>query len=414
MLPGVLARAGSDATRVDGSSLDGGTRRTARDWAVDAALFAFAVVVGAGEFWFVVVGNWFGLPLWIRVGDLVLGGLLCVALWWRRRAPVALGIAAATAAGVSDTAAGALFVLVFSLAVHRGWTRAVPVACATVVLGIPYIVLYFPGVIGDPLVALLLIALALAVAVSAGLAVRARRQLVLSLRQRADAERAEHERRLAETRLQERARIAREMHDVLAHRISLLSVHAGALEYRTAMAESGQAPAPTAAEVHQAVSVVRSNAHRALEELQDVLRVLREPGTAPVGTDRPPPTADRLPHLLAEARAGGQDVDIEPGIDDALAGLPPLLQRTVYRIVQEGLTNARKHAPGTRVRVGVTRGDAVEVLLENAVPVGMTGTEIPGARAGLTGVAERVVQHGGTLATGIADGRFRLHASLPA
>lgn len=409
MLPGVLVRAESGATPADGSFL-GGTRRTARDWAVDTALFVFAVALGAGEFWWVVVWDRFGLPPWVRVADVVLGGLLCVALWWRRRAPVALGIAAAVALAVSNTGVGALFVLVTSLAVHRGWTRAVPVAAAAVVLGIPYIALYLP----DPLVALLLIALALAVAVSAGLAVRARRQLVLSLRQRADAERAEHQRRLAETRLQERARIAREMHDVLAHRISLLSVHAGALEYRTAMAENGHAPAPTAAEMHRAVSVVRSNAHLALEELQDVLGVLREPGTTPDATDRPQPTAERLPHLLAEARAAGQGIDAEPGIDTALTGLPPLLQRTVYRIVQEGLTNARKHAPGARVRVAVTRAATVEVLVENTVPLGMTGTEIPGARTGLTGVAERVAQHGGTLTTGITDGAFLLHASLPA
>jgi signal transduction histidine kinase len=205
---------------------------------------------------------------------------------------------------------------------------------------------------------------------------------------------------------------------VLAHRISLLSVHAGALEYRTAMAEGGTAPPPTAAEVYSAVSVVRSNANQALEELREVLHLLRHAdATADVEREEsraaPQPTTDRLPALVEEARRSGQQVHADLAED--LAALRPQLQRTVYRMVQEGLTNARKHAPGAAVDVQVRGEPGGEVVVEvgNPVPVGVTASEIPGAGAGLTGLAERVALQGGELTREIADGRFRLRACMP-
>ena len=411
MLPGELADAADPDTGHRARS-----RRTPRDWAVDVTLFVLAVLMAAVEQFTLITADTFGLPAWLRIIDPVLGGLLCLSLWWRRRFPVALGIAAAVVSAVSNTAFAALAILLFSVALHRGWTAAVPIAAATALLGTPYIVLYFPESYGPPLLWVLVILLGAALLVAAGLGVRARRQLVVALRLRADAVRREHARELEESRRAERQRIAREMHDVLAHRISLLSVHAGALEYRTAMAEEGTAAPPTAEEVRSAVRVVRSNATQALEELREVLDLLRQPGSA---GDRetvravPQPTADRLPALVDEARRSGQTVRADLAAE--VAELRPQVQRTVYRIVQEGLTNARKHAPGAAVDVLVHGGPDRDVVVRvaNAAPIGITTSEIPGAGSGLTGLAERVALHGGELTRDIRDGQFHLRARIP-
>jgi signal transduction histidine kinase len=409
MLPGALA----DTADPDGASR---SRRTPRDWAVDVTLFALAVLVALFEQVVLIIPNTLGLPTWLRIADPVLGGLLCLSLWWRRRFPVALGVAAVIVSAVSNTAFGALAILLFSVALHRGWIFAVPIAAATALLGTPYFLTYLPESYGPPLVWGALVLLGAGFVVAAGLGVRARRQLVIALRMRADADRREHARQLEESRRAERQRIAREMHDVLAHRISLLSVHAGALEYRTTMAEEGAAAPPTAAEVRSAVRVVRSNATQALEELREVLDLLRQPGSA---GDRetaravPQPSAERLPALVEEARRSGQTVRAD--IATEVAALRPQLQRTVYRIVQEGLTNARKHAPGAAVDVLVRGGPDGEVLVQvaNVAPTGVTTSEIPGAGSGLTGLAERVALHGGELTRDIRDGKFQLRARIP-
>ncbi len=409
MLPGELARAADSA--VD----DSPTRpapRTARDWAVDVAVFLFAVLIWVGEFTTSVLPNLYGLPEWIRVVDPILGAAACLALWWRRRFPLALGIGAGVAGALSNTAVAAVAVLIFSLALHRGWKWAVPVALAGILAGSPYIVMYFPGNIGPPTLWLIMLTLVTMLVVTMGLAVRARRQLVWALRLRADAALVDQQRQLEDSRRTERENIAREIHDTLAHRISLLSVHAGALEYRTLMAESGTTSALTAAEVRETVGVLRTNAHLALEELRDVLHVLHRDTTA---TDRaaPQPTVAQLTQLLDEAEQSGQQVDADLGSD--LSDLRPQLQRTIYRVVQEGLTNARKHAPGARVRI-VVGGEpeaGIAVQVSNPVPVGVTASEIPGARAGLVGLTERVALHGGVLTTEVRGGHFRLLARIP-
>ena len=210
------------------------------------------------------------------------------------------------------------------------------------------------------------------------------------------------------------------MHDVLAHRVSLLSVHAGALEYRTA----GDAP-PSRDEVRAAAAVIRQNAHLAVEELRQVLVVLRDPATtgtatgaaseaAPAAPPEPPqPLLRDVSRLVDEARGAGQRVtarlDLEP-----LADLPDNVQRTVYRTVQEGLTNARKHAVGAVVTVDVgLAGGQVYVAVANPLPVGVTASEVPGVGAGLIGLAERVRLDGGSFEHGVHDGEFRLAAYLP-
>ena len=165
--------------------------------------------------------------------------------------------------------------------------------------------------------------------------VRARRQLVASLRERAERAEAEQQLRVEQAQAQERARIAREMHDVLAHRISLLSMHAGALEFR---------PDADPEEIARAAGVVRASAHQALQDLREVIGVLREePGDG--DPERPQPTLEALPALLEESREAGMHVSHECKVED-LAAVPAGVGRNAYRIVQEGLTNARKHARG--------------------------------------------------------------------
>jgi signal transduction histidine kinase len=246
-----------------------------------------------------------------------------------------------------------------------------------------------------------------------GSALRARRLWVLALRRDAERERADHARRLADTRRAEREAIAREMHDVLAHRISLLSVHAGALVYRSRQHDAGAGPGLSTAEVGESARIICDNAHQALEELHDVLRVLRtdDGGTAP-----PQPRMADLRTLVGEARAAGQPVEVHDGLDGPAAdALRPQLQRTAYRVVQEGLTNARKHAPGSRVavRLGGTPGSALTVEVTNPVPGQEIPARVPGTGAGLAGLAERVELDGGALEYDCMGGVFRLRARLP-
>ena len=167
-----------------------------------------------------------------------------------------------------------------------------------------------------------------------GMFVRARRQLVLSLRDRAERAEAEQQLRVEQARQQERTRIAREMHDVLAHRISLLSLHAGALEFR---------PDAAPDEVARAAGVIRASAHEALEDLREVIGVLRD-GSEAGEPERPQPTLADLPALVDESRAG-RACACARGPARRRRGRPAGTGRSAYRIVQEGLTNARKHAP---------------------------------------------------------------------
>jgi signal transduction histidine kinase len=223
---------------------------------------------------------------------------------------------------------------------------------------------------------------------------RSRAALLDSLRERARRAEAEQERRVAEARSAERSRIAREMHDVLAHRLSLVAATAGAVEFR---------PDAAPERIAAAAGVLRANAHAALEELREVIGVLR----AGPDDDRPQPTTADLPRLVEEVRAGGVAVDFHDGLGAELAGSAG---RTVYRVVQEALTNARKHAVGQPVEVRVAGGGEVRVEVTN--PVGRAaGT--PGSGTGLVGLAERVSLAGGVLEHGPDGGRFRLVATLP-
>jgi signal transduction histidine kinase len=232
---------------------------------------------------------------------------------------------------------------------------------------------------------------------------------VRSLHERAQEREAEHRLHVEQAREAERRRIAREMHDVLAHRVTLLSLHAGALEFR---------PDAPAEEIAQAAGVIRASAHAALEELRQVIGVLRD--GAEDGTPEPPqPTLAQIPALVDESRAAGMRVRLRfeaPGDET----IPAAVGRTAYRIVQEGLTNARKHAPAAAVEVAISAldGPRLVVAVASRQPVGVAARvargALPGAGTGLIGLAERVALAGGELEHGPdATGDFVLRATLP-
>ncbi|WP_312874489.1 sensor histidine kinase [Actinomadura litoris] len=259
-----------------------------------------------------------------------------------------------------------------------------------------------------------LITVAYGALVGWGALARARRALVASLRERAARAEAEQGRRVAEARMLERTRIAREMHDVLAHRLSLLATYAGALEYR---------PDAPPEKLARAAGVVRAGAHQALDELREVILLLRSDDDGEDGGDggdgaaggRPQPVLADLPRLVAESRDAGGRVRLSDRVVDPDA-LPAAAGRTAYRVVQEGLTNARKHAAGQPVRVALEGrpGDRLEIAISNPLPdPAAAGPAVPGSGTGLVGLTERVRLAGGRLDHGTASGEFRVRAWLP-
>jgi signal transduction histidine kinase len=201
------------------------------------------------------------------------------------------------------------------------------------------------------------------------------------------------------TRQEERSRIAHEMHDVLGHRLSLLSLQAGALEV-TAAETAGDA-----------ARTVRSTAKQSLEDLRQVIGVLRD------GRDfqlhGPVPTLADLPTLIMETRQAGVPVNITVLLDQATAA-PPQLGMAVYRVVQESLTNVLRHAPGAPAEVTVRGGPGAGVTLEIGNPLPAVPTRSPGSGSGLTGISERVTALGGKVNIGPTNnGAFVVQAWLP-
>jgi signal transduction histidine kinase len=382
-----------------------GTKRTTRDWIVDVLCILAALFIGMLVFANLhdsSIDHPHEYPDWFVMLDVVVGVGSCLGLWFRRRWPLGLALVLTVVSIFSSSAGGAAAVALFSLAVHRPFRQVAPVAALAVVTQ-PLNVLIFPG--DEQYVVNLVLAVVIIGAVLAwGMFVRARRQLVVSLRDRAQRAETEQQLRVEQARQQERARIAREMHDVLAHRISLLSLHAGALEFR---------PDASPEEIERAAGVIRASAHHALEDLRAVIGVLRE-NPDDGAPERPQPTLGDLPALIEESRAAGMRVTFDLQVADEV---PDATGRNAYRIVQEGLTNARKHARGSAVDVTLTgaAGDGLAIEVRNKLPVGAAVTaDIPGAGTGIIGLSERASLAGGRLEHGRTDaGDYRLWAWLP-
>jgi signal transduction histidine kinase len=374
-------------------------RRSARDWVVDALMYLIAIGVGLA----VAADTWDEHGELMMLIDIVLGVACLILLWWRRSRPGRIGVLTAAASIVSGIAAGPALVAGFNVAL-RGTRREIAAVVAVTAAAIVLFPVIYPP--SDSLLLNVFVGvLLMAVVIGWGLFARVRREQVLSLRERAARMEAEQQLRIDQARDAERRRIAREMHDVLAHRVSLLSLHAGALEFRRDAAPE---------EVAEAAGVIRASAHAALDELRQVIGVLRD-GSEERAPEPPQPTLADIPALVEESRAAGMRVRCRLDVPDA-GTAPAALGRTVYRIVQEGLTNARKHAPAAAVDVTIAAGEelVVEVVSRRPVGVAVAAEPLPGAGSGLVGLGERVALTGGELRHGPdAAGDFVLRATLP-
>jgi signal transduction histidine kinase len=374
--------------------------RPPADWLADSALFGFAVALGG----LALAALWRSHGVLLDGIDLGSGVLACLALCWRRAYPVAVTLVVFAAAWFCPLAQGAALVAI-GTAASRVRGRALLLIALLAVLGSVTFPLLNPAAaeilkIGFPAFLFIVIAFGW------GLYSRARRELVASLRERAERLEADQQRSAEQAREAERRRIAREMHDVLAHRLSLLSLHAGALEFR---------PDAPPGEITLAAAVIRASAAAALSELRQVITVLREDSDAAAGP--PQPELAQLPALLEESRAAGMTLREHLDLTQA-EPLPAAAQRAAYRVVQEGLTNARKHAPGAIIDVTVTgtaqAGLVAEIVSRGPDAAAASVLAPPGPGAGLIGLAERLALVGGDLQHGTnAMGDFVLRATIP-
>ncbi|MFC8078933.1 sensor histidine kinase [Streptomyces sp. NPDC057307] len=323
---------------------------------------------------------------------------LCAALPLCRRLPVPVA-ALALAGFLLESQLWPVLIALYRVTVRR----PAPVAIGLTALAfVPAAYGPFRALVDMPQVSYLPCAV-VTVPLAFGLAARSHRRLARSLARQLDHLEAANRLRDEQVRLAERARIAREMHDVLAHRLSLLVLHTGVLQRRGA-------EVPEA--VRERLGLLRDTSAHALDDLRDLLGALRDhEGPAPLG-----PTVDDLPSLIAESEAAGTRV--RGGVDVAgeLAALPAAVRLAVHRIVQEALTNARKHAPGEPVDLTVTvrrSRSRVEIRAANGCPPRLTSPAAPRGY-GLVGVGERVAALHGELTTGRTDDdRFVLRAQLP-
>jgi signal transduction histidine kinase len=340
---------------------------------------------------------------------LALAIALC-ALAVRRRWPL-LALAAILAVAAVDpgkpVVALPVLLAIFTVVEYAGGSRMVAAVTATtvVVLGAPLLhdnPLTFTGLLSH--------IVAIGLAVSAALYIRTRADYIIGLRDR--AERLERERSLLadQARTEERVRIARELHDAVAHNVSLMVVQAQAL------AATGNGGGAQAA----ALTRVADLGREAMSEMHRMLDVLRVDGRGAAERE-PQPGVQDLPRLVNRTTETGLDTELM--VSGAPTELPPGVDLSAYRIVQEALTNVIRHAEARHATVTLTyRPDAVEVtIVDDGRGPGFTLDRANGARErangdghGLVGMRERVALFGGELTAGAGPGGgYRVHAVLP-
>jgi signal transduction histidine kinase len=249
--------------------------------------------------------------------------------------------------------------------------------------------------------ALFTVALCVPAAVTGGY-VSTRHRYTRAVEERAQALEAQHAAETAAALAQERLRIARELHDVIAHSVGLMGVQAGAVRRRLQ---------PEQEALRDMLLSVEGTGRSAIEELRHVLGVLRADGPAPGEGTAPQPTLAELPDLVAAARAAGQEVCLVVSGSASRGGGAEV---SGYRIVQEALTNARKHAPGSAVEVTVHYApDAIRIGARNPLPAALSGEPTQGTGHGLLGMRERVQAFGGSLEVDRDGGWFAVRAVFP-
>jgi signal transduction histidine kinase len=389
---------------------DGGTHRgTSRQpRRADALIAGIVVLLGQIDVWVP------GLAIANMVGSRLvdgLGYLACsVALLWRRPFPLAVLAWIVTVSGLQYLTVGAseglgaflpLLIAFYSLGRYAE-TRALVTGGPLAMLGLAVHELRDPVYhFGGSTVTFWVV---LAAAWPVGQAFRRRQHAQDALSDRAESLERDREQRARAAVTAERARIARELHDVVGHAVSLVVLQA--------VAGLGLLDKDDTAQARARLMTIEATARQALAEMRRLLELL-DSGEDESGAEemlRPTPGLGRLRELSGQVKASGLPVELM--IDGDLAGLPPGLDLAAYRIVQEALTNALKHAGPARAIVTVCRtGETLEIGVADD---GQGGRALDGGGRGLPGMQQRARLYGGELQAGPhPDGGFRVHALLP-
>ncbi len=359
-------------------------------------LLTAAVIAGAillqpdGHVWLLALGVPAGLVLFLR----------------HRTPTVTLVVSAALAIAVLafDHSAGAITVIAPAAALYafalarRRWHLVI--ATSVAVVGVVVVDVFLAG--GRPLTLQTAVHVVLiATPLLAAEALRNRRSYVRVLLERLELSERTREEETQRRVEQERLRIARDVHDIVAHSLTSMNVQAGvALHLLERKPETAR----------DALTTIQTASHEALDELRGVLGVLRdaEGERAPL---QPLPGLREIQGLIGQASESGVEVSLQREGDEP-EQIPDTVQLAAYRIVQESLTNARRHAPGRDVRVGLDfRPDRLRVVVENDEAVGHKSTGMYGV--GIRGMRERTIALGGAFEAGSQQGRFRVSADLP-
>jgi signal transduction histidine kinase len=365
-----------------------------RDW-WPVAVVAALQQVGS------VTGETAGVPLVMAL----LGLGVAVPLRWRSERPVITAVAVAVAVSVQILLTGAdpafgSFVALMIVSFATAASRPLPTALVGPALAIVPVAILGAVTAPLPIADLIFPLVYFGGSWGAGRIVRARQETAQRLAGLVGAlehEREENARLAAEA---ERHRIAREVHDVVAHSLGVVLIQSEAAD---ALLDRDPAAA------RRSLTIICETARGSLEELRGVLGAMR--------ADRPTPTPTvaALPDLIERFRAAGVPAHLELEGLDAGAALPTGVEATVYRLVQEALTNVLRHAGGAKVVVRVRRGPGELSIRVHDDGGERVGTAV-GASAGfgLVGMRERVARHGGSLVVGTAEaGGFEVHATLP-
>ena len=361
------------------------------------ALLAAALFVGAQlEIWLApaVAGQ--------RPETAVAAAVMTVALAWRRRYPLGAAMVVLSAvlglalvAGLPNVAflLPVGLIAMYSLGAHARKDRAL-VGLALAVISLPLGAVRTDDAAVTDLTAPVVL---FAAAWSAGRVLRARRERAEELEDRADRLEREQDERERQAAAEERARIARELHDIVAHRVTTIVIQA----------DSGSVVAGDPARARDAFATIAGSGREALGELRRLLGLMRaDDESAAVA---PQPGIARIEELARSSRDAGLPVEVR--VDGDLAALSPGVDLAAYRIVQEALTNALRHAR-TSATVDVRRaGERVVVEVRN--PLGDGSLNGHGAGRGLAGMRERVRVYDGELTTEADGGEWVVRASLP-
>jgi signal transduction histidine kinase len=329
----------------------------------------------------------------------LLAALVAFSVLIRRRSPYPL-LALATGAWFLMSAPVGLMVGCYTLSAQPRRPRWQGILAGVLAVAV------FTGAAAAPNVGVLGAAMVTALVVVVpgllGLWIGTRRALVANLREKAARLEREQHLEADQAKAQERARIAREMHDVVAHRVSLMILHAGALE--VSLADAGAA---------EQAGLIRQTGREALEELRHILGVLREWDSGPPLD--PQPTLADLHRIVQQSRDARLQVSL--AVEGPSRTLPATVERTAYRLVQEALTNVHKHAAGAATEICLKYGaERLDVIVRNARPASAPdpGLALGTNGHGLLGLRERVALLGGSFHAGQRlDGGFEVRASIP-